>query len=249
MHLFINDVEIHLHTHTKFIDHKNYSVIIDASQVMLNYDRLYQDVLIYRPSVREIKETIQLAIAGKLEGLSSLTFLISELIEIKKIIKNEFKIIEAAGGLVTKNDKVLMIYRLKKWDLPKGKMESGENFRETAIREVEEECNIKLMLESKLCTTWHFYFMGKTKVLKKTKWYLMRCLDDKKMKPQVSEDIEQLSWMNQNETAIALQNSYKSIAFVVDVYYRWFNLLNSAHTGQNIADASLHQKNKQNLTS
>ena len=50
-------------------------------------------------------------------------------------------LIEAAGGLVYNiENQLLMIFRNNKWDLPKGKLEVGENIQECAIREVEEEC-------------------------------------------------------------------------------------------------------------
>src|SRR5688500_14172701 len=40
--------------------------------------------------------------------------------------KQHLKLIQAAGGLVhTENDTILLIYRLKKWDLPKGKLDEG----------------------------------------------------------------------------------------------------------------------------
>jgi hypothetical protein len=68
--------------------------------------------------------------------------------DIKKIIKtllSRLKIIKAAGGLV-KNGKgeYLFIHRLGKWDLPKGKIEENEKMSEGAVREVEEECGIRV---------------------------------------------------------------------------------------------------------
>ena len=54
------------------------------------------------------------------------------------IIKKKFPEIIAAGGKVY-NDaaEVLFIYRDKKWDLPKGKVEKKENISQTALREVD----------------------------------------------------------------------------------------------------------------
>lgn len=112
-----------------------------------------------------------------------------------------------------------MIYRMKKWDLPKGKKEKGETYRETAVREVEEECNITVKLGKRICTTWHTYTMNKRAMLKKTKWYLMEIQDEAKMKPQASEDIEDVRWMSQKEVYHALQHSYKSINYVFEQFY------------------------------
>lgn len=56
---------------------------------------------------------------------------------------SQYKNIEAAGGLVLRSDgHFLGIFRLGKWDLPKGKAEKGESMETTALREVEEECGI-----------------------------------------------------------------------------------------------------------
>ena len=57
--------------------------------------------------------------------------------------KNNFELIIAAGGKVSNTEgKVLFIFRLGKWDLPKGKVEDGETLEVSAVREVEEECGI-----------------------------------------------------------------------------------------------------------
>ena len=56
-----------------------------------------------------------------------------------------FRIIHAAGGIVrNEQEAILMIYRLDKWDFPKGKVEAGEQYAEAAIREVEEETGLKV---------------------------------------------------------------------------------------------------------
>ena len=113
-----------------------------------------------------------------------------------------------------------MIYRLKKWDLPKGKLDKGENHRLAAKREVEEECNVKVEVQEKICTTWHTYTMKRRQILKKTVWYTMDIVKHDKMKPQIEEDIEEVRWMSPKEVYHALQHSYKSISFVFDAYYK-----------------------------
>lgn len=113
-----------------------------------------------------------------------------------------------------------MIYRQKKWDLPKGKKENGETSKDTAVREVEEECNISVRLGRKICTTWHTYTMNKNSMLKRTRWYAMELLDDSRMRPSVEEDIEEAKWMSQKEVYHALENSYNSIRFVFERYYQ-----------------------------
>ncbi|MFN6039043.1 MAG: NUDIX domain-containing protein, partial [Bacteroidota bacterium] len=81
-----------------------------------------------------------------------------------------FKVIEAAGGVISNEKKqILFIYRLKKWDLPKGKIEKGEGKQRAAIRECEEECGIEgLKIIGKLDDSWHMYKLDNEWVLKRT---------------------------------------------------------------------------------
>lgn len=139
----------------------------------------------------------------------------------KSLVKREFKIIDAAGGVVTNNkDKTLLIYRFKKWDLPKGKLDKGENFKMAAVREVEEETRVKVKLKSIITTTWHTYTIKDKPILKRNKWYAMLCLDDSAMKPQKGENIDKVEWMTEEEVSTALKKSYRSIRHVMQIYQK-----------------------------
>jgi len=164
-----------------------------------------------------ILELINLKIST---NLFSLVITVDDYEGVKLYLKRKFKVVKAAGGLIRKKDKFLMIYRMKKWDLPKGKKESGEKYKQTATREVMEECNVVVKVGKKLCTTWHTYTMNKNSMLKKTRWYVMDIVDDTRAKPSIEEDIEELRWMTQKEVYHALENSYKSIRFVFEEYYK-----------------------------
>jgi 8-oxo-dGTP pyrophosphatase MutT (NUDIX family) len=133
--------------------------------------------------------------------------------EIFKTLSIDFKIIEAAGGVVLNNkNEVLFIYRLKKWDLPKGKIEIGENPETAAIREVEEETGISdLNIVQKLDDTYHIYEHKGKFVLKKTYWFEMKTKFEGKLIPQIEEDIIKAEWLDKNQIIKALENSYKSI--------------------------------------
>ena len=48
----------------------------------------------------------------------------------------------------------------------------------------------------------------------------MELVDDSHMKPAAEEDIEDVRWMTQKEVYHALENSYRSIRFVFEEYYR-----------------------------
>ena len=59
-------------------------------------------------------------------------------------LKRRMRWVRAAGGIVTAPDgTMLLIQRNGRWDLPKGKVESGETLLQAALREVEEETGIK----------------------------------------------------------------------------------------------------------
>ncbi len=136
--------------------------------------------------------------------------------KIKALIKNYFEVVKASGGIIVNKDgNLLMIKRLGKWDLPKGKREKGETASECGLREVEEECNIKVKVGPKIVTSWHTYSMKNHKMLKQTKWYAMKCQSDKNMKPQKEEGIEAIKWMNAAEIKVALNESYASISYVI----------------------------------
>lgn len=143
-------------------------------QNLLNYVDLlektkrYQQVIIHTPIVEDLMTDFQ---------------------------KN-FKIIEAAGGIVfnTKNE-ILSIFRRGVWDLPKGKIEKGENPAEAAIREVMEETGIdQLEIVGTPIIGYHTYRLDKKRVLKPTYWFAMKSLYQGKLTPQIEEDIERVMW-------------------------------------------------------
>jgi len=127
-----------------------------------------------------------------------------------KKIKKKCIRIKAAGGLVRNaNDDYLFIYRNKKWDLPKGKVENGERIKDAALREVEEECGVKILNNGKkLCKTYHVYELGSGIVLKKTNWYDMTVKGKPKLIPQKEEGITKAGWFGKDELEPLLKNTY-----------------------------------------
>ena len=156
----------------------------------------------------------------KLSLLDSIIFQPANYTATKDFVKKQFRIIKAAGGLVRKEDKFLMIYRLSKWDLPKGKLEKDEKTKDAAVREVNEECGVEVEIVDKLVTTWHSYIQEGKRILKKSTWYNMNCLDDSNMEPQYVENIEEIRWMTIEEVNKALKNSYRSISGVIEAWER-----------------------------
>ena len=137
-----------------------------------------------------------------------------------KLFTGNFKLIRAAGGIVKRvglEDEVLMIFRLGKWDLPKGKIEKDESLETSAVREVEEECGIGgLKIIRKLPETRHMYFHKDRWVLKETAWFEMTSGDHHELIPQIEEGITEVRWVNKKELPLLLQNSYSSIASLLE---------------------------------
>lgn len=131
--------------------------------------------------------------------------------------KTQFIYLEAAGGLVQHPQKgFLGIFRLGKWDLPKGKIESGENPQEAALREVEEECGIKPEgIVQKIADTYHIYMMNGKHHLKRTHWFLMHYSGSAELVPQTDEDIAECRWVTDIEKNKFLQNTYPAIAEIL----------------------------------
>lgn len=227
MNLFVNDIPFKILKPGRILDVGDYNIILDARKDTLNKASLFHHVGIMNARVADIGTLLELINTKVPTNLFSLGITVDDYETAKEFVKNQFKVVKAAGGLIRKKDRFLMIYRLKKWDLPKGKKERGESYAETAMREIEEECNIHVKAGTKICTTWHTYTMNKRSMLKRTKWYAMDLLDDTRMKPALEEDIEELRWMTQKEVYHALENSYKSIRFVFEEYYRKTEQLNA----------------------
>jgi 8-oxo-dGTP pyrophosphatase MutT (NUDIX family) len=127
--------------------------------------------------------------------------------------KKNFKFIYAAGGLIQKDGKYLFIYRLNKWDLPKGKLEMGEEPKEAAIRECEEECGISnLTIINELESTYHIYAYKGTYALKQTFWYSMSTNYQGVLIPQTEEGISNVEWLSQEEIDTkVISNTYPAI--------------------------------------
>ncbi|MFM7710910.1 MAG: NUDIX hydrolase [Ferruginibacter sp.] len=132
-------------------------------------------------------------------------------------IKALFLPIQAAGGVVVDSaSNLLFIHRLGKWDLPKGKMEDGEQPLETALREIQEETGVTgLQNHGKLPTSWHIYPLGDSWVLKETHWFLFSCGHDVMLKPQIEESIDQVEWISSADLSRPLTNTYENIRMVV----------------------------------
>ena len=224
MTIFIDDRPIHLKGSKKAAklqdaaldNHVEYDRIIDARLDGLKLGMLKGHLLVLNATPVTIEKLVNLLNNYEMGDLSSITLVAAEKKAVEEKFKSLFKIVRAAGGVVFKEDKMLLIFRRGKWDLPKGKLDGDEQSRVAALREVEEETGVVATLENRICTTWHTYTLNGNRILKKTKWYHMTCVDDARMTPQTAEDIERLEWMDSKQTALALTNSFSSIRYVIE---------------------------------
>lgn len=164
----------------------------------------------------EIKEAIEQVCNGK---YSTAILLHPNPDAVLQVIKAQFQFIQAAGGLVLNDEnKILLIYRNGKWDLPKGKLDPGEDLPACAVREVKEETGLKAVTLTKAVgTTYHTYYQDGKLCLKESSWYLMRTSQTNNLVPQAEEGIEQCIWASPADLAPYLRQTHPSIADILRV--------------------------------
>ena len=128
----------------------------------------------------------------------------------------EYTYVRAAGGIVRNaENQILMIYRRGVWDLPKGKVETGEKNEEAAVREVLEETGVEARITHPIpFSTFHTYDTYGPKMLKETLWYEMAAITGS-TRPQTEEDIFEVVWVDRARIPNLIENSYTSLKEVV----------------------------------
>ncbi len=155
---------------------------------------------------------------GDTTQLRKVTFLTQNKKQFIGFLKINHKIIRAAGGVVGKKNKILMIYRNGRWELPKGKLEPKEKSIDAAVREVGEECSVLSKIYNFICSTWYTYIERNKIFFKQIVWYNLLCVDDSNIKPQRAEGITQVKWVKLGEHTYYLNNSYKLTQYVLNKY-------------------------------
>jgi 8-oxo-dGTP diphosphatase len=99
--------------------------------------------------------------------------------------------VRAAGGLVLRDGKVLLVHRPKydDWTFPKGKAEPGESDEACAVREVEEETGLRCELEDELPQTRYVDSKGRPK---RVRWWRMRPVSGE-FEP--TDEVDELRWL------------------------------------------------------
>lgn len=97
----------------------------------------------------------------------------------------------SCGGVVIFRGKILVLYKSYRnkyegWVLPKGTVEPGETYTETALREVEEETGVKATIIKYIGKSQYSFHVPEDTVNKDVHWYLMMA-DSYYSKPQREE--------------------------------------------------------------
>jgi len=204
---------------------QNYKVYINNKEIIFtnneftgnNADYDVDTIKTYdKPSVNDVKKIISdFVLNEKLQTL----FLVSP--DPKGLFgefRKDYKLVKAAGGIVRdQNNRVLVIFRRGKWDLPKGKMDEDETKKHAALREVREETGLDtLLIVRRYDKTYHVYTEKNAHILKKTYWYEMAALKSEPLKPQAEEDITDIRWFEPDELGEVYKNTYTLIHRLLD---------------------------------
>ncbi len=146
---------------------------------------------------------------------------VDEPVNVLAYFKKTLKLVMAGGGIIfNENKQLLLIKRKGFWDLPKGKAEKGEKIRDTAIREVEEETNVKIETAAEQSfVTYHAYFLKGEYCIKETHWFEMdAALNQELLVPQREEGIEEVLWVEINDLPVYKEEAYPLIWSILEGY-------------------------------
>lgn len=133
-----------------------------------------------------------------------------------RCLKRRMRWVRAAGCVVHDDaGNMLLILRNGRWDLPKGKVESGETLLQAALREVEEETGIAPLPTTRYplpIKTYHTFNLYGGWHLKQTSWFDAHVAGGKPVgKPQDEEGITEVVWVTPDEWYRRLQGSYGTL--------------------------------------
>ena len=110
---------------------------------------------------------------------------------------------KSCGGVVIYKGKVLLLYknqngRYMGWVMPKGTIESGETYKQTALREVREETGVRAKIIQYIGKT-QYNFRGSDEMINKTVYWYLMTTDSFYCKPQAEEYFADAGFYKQHE--------------------------------------------------
>ena len=134
---------------------------------------------------------------------------------------NSNDVIQAAGGLVwrhsAKGPEVVLIHRPRydDWSFPKGKMEVGETWTETALREVEEETGIHVVLDD---FAGSFSYLVRQRVKVVLLWNMQTHRESSFV---ANDEVDQLKWLPADQALALLKYGLEQDLLRAVVRAKW----------------------------
>lgn len=106
-------------------------------------------------------------------------------------------VVRAAGGVVRRDGRILLVHRPKydDWTFPKGKAEEGESDEDCALREVAEEAGLQCSLGEEIGTTEYVDSKGRDK---RVRWWLMRPVSGAFVP---NHEVDEIRWLGTRDAA------------------------------------------------
>jgi 8-oxo-dGTP diphosphatase len=103
--------------------------------------------------------------------------------------------VDAAGGVVERDGRVLLVHRPRydDWSFPKGKLDPGESFEDAALREVQEETGLRCTLGRELPSA-EYEVNGRPKLVR---YWVMTALAELDFAP--NDETDDLRWVTPDE--------------------------------------------------
>ena len=115
------------------------------------------------------------------------------------------KEVRAAGGLVTRDGRILLVHRPRydDWSLPKGKLDPGETWEEAALREVLEETGVRAQLRDELPSVHYTDGRGRPKTVR---YWVMEPEEVPAFAP--NDEVDELRWVAPQEATRLLSYAH-----------------------------------------
>ncbi|GAB5416156.1 MAG: NUDIX domain-containing protein [Crocinitomicaceae bacterium] len=196
-----------------------YKVFIDQKPVVfIEKNELSTETIVEK--AKNVSDLDALKPLLKRASIESPVFLTSK--NPKKSFKSffaDYKKIDAAGGIVKRKEKFLVIKRKGRWDIPKGRIDKGEDAETACVREIMEECGINgHSIIHPLTNTYHCMKWNGQPALKRTFWYMLTYDGPKATQPETKEDITEAKWMSRNKLLGIRKKTFGSITEVLDAF-------------------------------